>query len=172
MNGYVQDERYIAIEHMDVRRDCVNFAQRLTQGCAARLCQFCTASFYLPERQGGVVSCSGHAVNPSMGARTRLPVSHGPETRYHTPSATWVIIDLWFRMDAQERRLPNWHSVCERTTTHNPHHCWTKPPKRLIYTSKVTNRSGFFEWFTTNSTDNPADKRPGCRICAGTASRQ
>ena len=43
MNGYVQDERYIAIEHMDVRRDCVNFAQRLTQGCAARLCQFCTA---------------------------------------------------------------------------------------------------------------------------------
>ena len=26
MNGYVQDERYIAIEHMDVRRDCVNFA--------------------------------------------------------------------------------------------------------------------------------------------------
>ena len=42
MNGYVQDERYIAIEHMDevrpgtgregglgyVRRDCVNIAQR------------------------------------------------------------------------------------------------------------------------------------------------
>ena len=26
MNGYVQDERYIAIEHMDVRRDCVNSA--------------------------------------------------------------------------------------------------------------------------------------------------
>ena len=26
--GYVQDERYIAIEHRDVRRDCVNFAQR------------------------------------------------------------------------------------------------------------------------------------------------
>ena len=25
--GYVQDERYIAIEHMDVRRDCVNFAR-------------------------------------------------------------------------------------------------------------------------------------------------
>ncbi|MDX2419183.1 MAG: hypothetical protein QNK19_17120, partial [Xanthomonadales bacterium] len=24
--GYVQDERYIAIEHMDVRRDCVSFA--------------------------------------------------------------------------------------------------------------------------------------------------
>ena len=26
--GYVQDERYIAIEHIYVRRDCVNFAQR------------------------------------------------------------------------------------------------------------------------------------------------
>jgi hypothetical protein len=25
--GYVQDERYIAIEHMDVRRDCVSFAR-------------------------------------------------------------------------------------------------------------------------------------------------
>lgn len=30
MNGYVQDERYIAIEHMDVRRDCVIFALRNT----------------------------------------------------------------------------------------------------------------------------------------------
>ena len=30
---------------------------------------------------------SGHAVNPSMGARSRLPVSHGPETRDHIPSA-------------------------------------------------------------------------------------
>ena len=30
---------------------------------------------------------SGHAVNPSMGARARRPVSHGPETRDHTPSA-------------------------------------------------------------------------------------
>ena len=25
--GYVQDERYIASEHMDVRRDCVSFAR-------------------------------------------------------------------------------------------------------------------------------------------------
>ena len=40
-NGYVQDERYIAIEHMDVRRDCVSLAQRIrmngtprAQGCA------------------------------------------------------------------------------------------------------------------------------------------
>jgi len=34
---YVQDERYIAGEHMDVRRDCVNFAQCFIR-CAARLC--------------------------------------------------------------------------------------------------------------------------------------
>ncbi|MDX2416753.1 MAG: hypothetical protein QNK19_04745 [Xanthomonadales bacterium] len=27
--GYVQDERYIAMEHMDVRRDSVRFAQQL-----------------------------------------------------------------------------------------------------------------------------------------------
>ena len=27
MNGYVQDERYIAIEHRDVRCDCLNLAQ-------------------------------------------------------------------------------------------------------------------------------------------------
>ena len=27
VQDYVQDERYIAIEHTDVRRDCVNFAQ-------------------------------------------------------------------------------------------------------------------------------------------------
>ena len=27
--GYVQDERYIAGEHMDVRRDCVSLAQRM-----------------------------------------------------------------------------------------------------------------------------------------------
>ena len=27
MNGYVQDERYIAIEHREVRCDCLNLAQ-------------------------------------------------------------------------------------------------------------------------------------------------
>jgi len=30
--GYVQDERYIAIEHMDVRRDCLGFARWLARG--------------------------------------------------------------------------------------------------------------------------------------------
>ena len=37
---YVQDERYIAGEHKDVRRDCVSLAQH--NNCAARLCQLCT----------------------------------------------------------------------------------------------------------------------------------
>jgi hypothetical protein len=31
MCGYVQDERYIAIEHMDVRRDCSVVAQHLLE---------------------------------------------------------------------------------------------------------------------------------------------
>ena len=34
--GYVQDERYIAIEHMDVRRDCVSFARPIIGCCANR----------------------------------------------------------------------------------------------------------------------------------------
>jgi hypothetical protein len=34
--GYVQDERYIAIEHRDVRRDCVSFARPII-GCCAKL---------------------------------------------------------------------------------------------------------------------------------------
>jgi len=52
MNGYVQDERYIAIEHMDVRRDCVSFARPINYS-PARLCQFCTAYQLLP---GAIVS--------------------------------------------------------------------------------------------------------------------
>ena len=72
VQDYVQDERYIAREHMDVRRDCVSFARCLAQGCAgavrvsfarclvhgcvARLCQIRTACLNLPGRQGGVVS--------------------------------------------------------------------------------------------------------------------
>ena len=63
---------------------CVSFAQCLSISMGAK-----------------VVQCliSGHAVNPSMGARTRLPVSYGPETRHHTPSATWVILVLRFQID-------------------------------------------------------------------------
>ena len=54
-----------------------------------------------------VVQCliSGHAVNPSMGARTRLPVSYGPETRHHTPSASWVVLVLWILTDGHGIRL-------------------------------------------------------------------
>ena len=72
---YIQDEWYIAREHMDVRRDCVSFAHCFGFSMVAK-----------------VVQClvSGHAVNPSMGARSRPPVSYGPETRHHTPSASWV----------------------------------------------------------------------------------
>ena len=33
--GYVQDERYIAIEHMEVRRDCVSFAHGVIR-CAVQ----------------------------------------------------------------------------------------------------------------------------------------
>ena len=47
---------------------------------------------------------SGHAVNPFMGARARLPVSHGPETTYHTPSAMRVIIGQWFLAGAHVGR--------------------------------------------------------------------
>ena len=69
---------------MDVRHVCVNFAQLIFISMDAK-----------------VVQCliSGHAVNPSMGARTRLPVSYGPETRHHTPSASWVTLVLWFLTD-------------------------------------------------------------------------
>ena len=75
---------------MGVRRDCVNFAQRISICMGAK-----------------VVQCliSGHAVNPSMGARTRLPVSYGPEIRHHTPSASWVILVLWILIDMHGVRL-------------------------------------------------------------------
>jgi len=87
---YVQDERYIAREHMDVRRDCVRLAQSFSTYLAAK-----------------VVQCliSGHAVNPSMGARSRLPVSYGPETRHYTPSASWVILVLWILSTRKPLRL-------------------------------------------------------------------
>ena len=34
--GYVQDERYIAGEHMEVRRDCVSFARLVVAGWVTR----------------------------------------------------------------------------------------------------------------------------------------
>jgi hypothetical protein len=94
VQDYVQDERYIAGEHMDkvrprsgregalgyVRRDCVNFARHSATCLAAKVVWS---------------TVSGHAVNPSMGARARPPVSHGPETVDHTPSALWIFIQQW-----------------------------------------------------------------------------
>ena len=46
-----------------------------------------------------VVWClnSGDIVNPSMGIRARLPVSHAPESRHHTPSALWESMEQWFQ---------------------------------------------------------------------------
>ena len=37
---YVQDERYIAREHMDVRRDCVKFAQGFVICMGAKVAQY------------------------------------------------------------------------------------------------------------------------------------
>ena len=69
---------------------CVSFARHISICMAAK-----------------VVQCliSGHAVNPSMGARSRPPVSYGPETRHCTPSAMWVILVLWILTDKHGIRL-------------------------------------------------------------------
>ena len=77
------------------RAACVSFALPLrmygmprAQGCAGAACV--SFALRLSSRLGAkVVWCpaSGHAVNPSMGARPRPPVSYGPETGHHTPSA-------------------------------------------------------------------------------------
>ena len=39
VQDYVQDERYIASEHMDVRRDCVSFAQLISICMGAKVVQ-------------------------------------------------------------------------------------------------------------------------------------
>ena len=58
------------------------------QGCAGAACVSFARSLYTSLGAKAMWSLiSGHAVNPSMGARSRLPVSYGPETRDHTPSA-------------------------------------------------------------------------------------
>ena len=40
MCGYAQDVRYIASEHMDVRRDCVNRVQRFNKRAGAACVSF------------------------------------------------------------------------------------------------------------------------------------
>ena len=47
---------------------------------------------------------SRHAVNPSMGARARRPVSHGLETRDHTPLAKWVFKQWWILIDLHNEK--------------------------------------------------------------------
>ena len=65
MNGYVQDERYIAIEHMDevrpgtgregglgyVRRDCVNIAQRSRRAACVNIAQRPRRSGYVQDER-------------------------------------------------------------------------------------------------------------------------
>ena len=83
----------------------LSFARCLAQGCAGAVPLSFAQRFSIS--MGAKVAwstVSGHAVNPwprpasrpvpgltsSMGARARLPVSHGPETVDHTPSAMWM----------------------------------------------------------------------------------
>jgi hypothetical protein len=56
-------------------------------------------------------------VNPSMGARTRLPVSYGPATRHYTPSASWVNLVLWILTDKHGVRLKLGRVVTIRTVS-------------------------------------------------------
>ena len=67
-NGYVQDERYIAIEHMDVRRDCVSFAQCQMDSAYLEI-DWC---FVKVAKVARYLS-SGLAVNTSMYALARHP---------------------------------------------------------------------------------------------------
>ena len=62
MNGYVQDERYFAIEHMDVRREAF-------QDCTAYQCGiFLHLVLTDPRRHGGI---------PSETRREYVPVGLG-----------------------------------------------------------------------------------------------
>ena len=109
MNGYVQDERYTAgagsagvvplsfarcVSHGCAGVARVNFAQCLAISMAAK------ATWPLISR---------HAVNPSMGARARRHVSHGLETRDHTPLALWVLIPQWILTDVMFTSLQTHH---------------------------------------------------------------
>jgi hypothetical protein len=52
-----------------------------------------------------------------MGARSRLPVAHGPESRHHTTSALCESIGQWFLMDAHCLRLKlGWELACQDRT--------------------------------------------------------
>jgi len=55
VQDYVQDERYIAIEHMDVRRDCVSFAQRLATCMGAKAAQYLASGRAVMFRMNGTL---------------------------------------------------------------------------------------------------------------------
>jgi hypothetical protein len=112
MNGYVQDERYIAREHMDVRRDCVSFARCMVQDVRRDCVNFAHCiiagvaplrfaqnfiSAWAPRSQGTFLSDSPQARPCGLGRD--IHVAHGPKVRYLTPSATWVITREWFLTD-------------------------------------------------------------------------
>jgi hypothetical protein len=70
MTGYVQDERYIAMEYMDVRRDCVNFALRHS-GCATPSVSPCPHSCLVrPQLSSG--GAGTDIVLPGHGTSTSL----------------------------------------------------------------------------------------------------
>jgi len=56
--GYVQDVRYIASEHMDVRRDCVNCALRVN-GYAAQSIRFAWQMGFYFKLLSGEWRCGG-----------------------------------------------------------------------------------------------------------------
>ena len=55
---YIQDEWYIAREHMDVRRDCVSFAHRVISACFS----FAQSHFISMDAKAAQCLTSGHAV--------------------------------------------------------------------------------------------------------------
>ena len=120
-HGYVQDERYIACEHRDVRRDCVSFARPViwcaarlcsgwtvfrdwAHGCAARLSQSCTAFHRYSCELNSVLSKLSGAGAGVLPTRTRYeyvpvtsfstPVSQGPARQYPHPSFSLTVVHL------------------------------------------------------------------------------
>jgi len=53
--GALGYERYIAIEHMDVRRDCVSFAQRLATCMGAKAAQYLASGRAVMFRMNGTL---------------------------------------------------------------------------------------------------------------------
>ena len=83
MIGYVQDERYIA--HMDVRRDCVNFAQSFSTCMGAEVARYLS---------------SGLATSTSLWARSRHPCrsrseSKVPHTLCYVRNHSVMVSERW-----------------------------------------------------------------------------